>query len=143
MSLSDLSPVIIVTALVWLVTQTLKWQISRRRNPAAKFSDTGGMPSAHAAVITSAVVVLALHSGINSDGFALAVVVATIVLHDAYRTRWSVGVQAERLNELIKRQGAKGLQPVTVYRGHRGREVIAGVIFGGVLAALLNYLLYP
>lgn len=136
------NPVIIVSAIVWLAAECTKYLVSLEfGNTKAKFFDPGGMPSAHAAIISAAGTVIALRSGLDSDLFGLAVVVAAIVFHDAYRVRWSVGQTAERLNEVLKKTKA-GVAPVAVWKGHRIREVAAGAVFGVVLAWISYQVLY-
>lgn len=137
-----LNAVLVVSALVWLITQTTKFITARLTGRPARFFDSGGMPSAHAAVIAAAATVIGLDQGLTSPIFGLAVVVAAIVLHDAGRVRWMAGETAERVNELLKRAKSKGT-PVPVYRGHRLSEVVVGTLFGIALGAVLFYQLYP
>ncbi len=135
-----LNPVLVVSGLVWLIAQTTKFITARLSGRPAGFLDTGGMPSSHAAVIAAAATVIALDQGLASPLFGLAVIVAAIVLHDAYRVRWMAGETAERLNASLRRTK---LKPVPVYRGHRLSEVAIGILFGIALGAVFFYQLYP
>jgi uncharacterized protein len=135
------NPVIVIALLVWLVTQSLKFTLARLAGKDARFSDPGGMPSAHAAVIMAAVTVIGLDYGFDDPLFGLAAVVAAIILHDAFRLRWSAGQTAERLNQVIKQTKTKA-KPVVVWRGHRLREVAAGAGLGVALGGGLYVLFY-
>lgn len=134
-----LNPVLVLPFSVWLVTQTLKWVLAKRHNPDAKFSDSGGMPSAHAAVIGSAATAIAWRDGLDSSLFGLAAVVTAIVMHDAFRLRWAVGEQASRINAIIDQAKLKNVPSAVVWRGHRLREVVAGFLLG-IGLTILGYL---
>lgn len=134
-----LNSVLVVSALVWLIAQTTKFITGRLAGRKVRFFDTGGMPSAHAAVIACAAAVIGLDQGFASPLFGLAVVVAAIVLNDACGVRWMAGETAERVNQLAKGKG----KTIAVYRGHRVSEVVIGTLFGIALGALFYYQLYP
>lgn len=93
------TPILAVSALIWLITQTTKYLVGRATRPQ-KFLDTGGMPSVHAAVIVGTTTAIALQDGTDSAAFALGVVVSAIVMHDAVRVRWPLGETAARVNDL-------------------------------------------
>lgn len=135
------NPVIVLSLAAWLLTQTTKYLLARPKNPQARLSDPGGMPSSHAAVVAAATTVIGLDAGIDSNLFGLAIVVTAIVLHDAFRLRWAVGEQSVRTNEIIKRVKLQ-LPPVVVWRGHRLREVIVGFVIGTIVAGALYQLFY-
>lgn len=137
-SISDvfLNPVLIVSGLVWLFAEVTKVVTARLTSRSAGLFDSGGMPSGHSAVIAAAVSVIGLEQGFASPLFGFAVIVAGIVLHDAFRVRWMAGETAERVNALSR----KGRQKV--HRGHRLSEVVVGVLFGIALAVTLYNALY-
>ncbi len=132
-------PVLIITGLVWLIAETTKFLVGLMHGRDRRFFDSGGMPSVHAAVIVGATTAISLVEGVGSSLFALGVVVSAIVVHDAVRVRWPLGEQAVRLNRLS--QKAK-LPAVPVIRGHRIREVVAGGVYGALLAAALYRLFW-
>lgn len=136
------NPVIVISVIVWAAAEVSKFIIRRLfGDQSGKLFNPGGMPSAHAAFIAGAATVIALTSGLASPLFGLAVVVAAIVFHDAYRVRWSVGQTADRLNQVISQTKAK-TKPVVVWKGHRIREVAAGAVFGVILAWVSYLTLY-
>ncbi|MEK6963301.1 MAG: divergent PAP2 family protein [Nanoarchaeota archaeon] len=90
--------------------------------------ENGGMPSAHAAVVT------ALSAGIYvEEGFSFlfvaCVVFALIVLNDALTVRWQTGVQAGLLSGLLS---AKKRSKVHLSNslGHTPSEILAGIVLG-------------
>ena len=68
---------------------------------------SGGMPSAHSAIVVSLAVFLGLQDGWDSSVFGLATWLAIIVMYDAMMVRYSSGMQGETLNKLISEQGSK------------------------------------
>lgn len=136
------NPVVTLSLFAWLIVQTAKFIGNRRRDSQAKFSDSGGMPSSHAAVIGAATTVIGLADGVESSLFGLAVVVMAIVVHDAFRLRWAVGEQAARLNLITQQEHLKNVPPVVVWRGHRLREVAVGLGLGSALAAVGYLVVY-
>ena len=124
------NPVVILAFVAWFITQSIKYVLNRSRDSEAKFSDPGGMPSSHAAVVGAAATVIGLDTGLDSDVFGLALVVAAIVVHDAYRVRWAVGEQARRLNDLLAVSSLADKSPVVVWKGHRMRELAVGLLLG-------------
>lgn len=135
------NPVLIITAVSWLVAEVAKYAGRRLSGSPARFGDTGGMPSGHAAFVTAAATVIGLEAGFDGPLFALAAVVVAIVLHDAVRLRWAVGEQATLLNLLLQK-AQLGSAPVIVWRGHRLREVLVGSLLGIALSGLLYWWWY-
>lgn len=101
-----------------------------------KVLDSGGMPSAHTAVLSSATMVIGLADGLNSGVFALAVVVLAIVMHDAIRVRRSSGEQGLAISQMIKEQKSSIKIP-RIYKGHTPLEVIFGLILGIIVGSIV------
>jgi acid phosphatase family membrane protein YuiD len=106
----------------------------------------GHMPSAHTAFVTSLITSVALFDddGLKSGAFAVAVILAVIVIDDAVRLRMYMGDQGRYLNMLIRQLNINEEQfPRLKERmGHKVKEVIVGgilgIIFTFILANLLN-----
>ena len=86
---------VLIAALIgWFVAQGLKipihylveheWDLSR-------FHGSGGMPSSHTAMVVSAAIMIGATNGYASGVFAVAVVVALIVMYDATGVRRETG----------------------------------------------------
>jgi len=98
---------------------------------------TGGMPSSHAALVSSLCTSLALVRGIASDLFIFSFWFALVVLRDAMGIRRSAGLLAKALNNLGKQTSEKtGLdfQAVKEIQGHTPLEVIVGTSLGICIA---------
>jgi len=98
---------------------------------------TGGMPSSHAAVVSSLVTSIAFVKGIASNLFIFSFWFALVVLRDAMGVRRSAGLMAKALNDLGKQAAEKtGLdfRMVKVIQGHTPLEVVVGSLLGVSIA---------
>ncbi|MEQ1849337.1 MAG: divergent PAP2 family protein [Candidatus Peribacteraceae bacterium] len=96
------------------------------------FFRSGGMPSTHSAFVTSLLIVVWQHAGLDSIEFAIAFVIASLFWYDAMVSRKEIGEQAKVLNQLQK------LSVLKERIGHSLKEVIGGIVFGaGVTLGLL------
>jgi acid phosphatase family membrane protein YuiD len=97
----------------------------------------GGMPSAHAALVTALAVSVGLTEGFDSHEAMIAVGFGTIVLADAATLRRAAGDQAALLNRIVDRLGGPekfGVKRLRERLGHTRREVVGGVLFGMAVA---------
>ncbi len=138
--------VLIVPVIAWAISQGLKQVFHLMgRNRRVFSGDTnpkillsGGMPSAHSAIVVSLAVFLGLQDGWDSSVFGLATWLAIIVMYDAMMVRYSSGMQGETLNKLISERGSK-LKKLRVAHGHTPVEVAAGAAIGMVVAAVVFF----
>lgn len=109
-------------------------------------SETGGMPSSHAALVSALATGLGLTQGFDSPYFALAVALSMIVTYDAQGVRRQAGEHARALNVIIAELLSgheieeKHLSEVL---GHSRMEVFAGVLFGIAVMLLWKLALQP
>jgi len=94
---------------------------------------TGGMPSSHAALVSSLCASVAFFEGITSNLFIFSFWFALVVLRDAMGVRRSAGLMAKTLNDLGKQVTEKtgiNFHPVKEIQGHSPPEVIVGGLLG-------------
>ncbi len=135
---------VLLTALIaWGLAQGLKLPImsfiQRRLNWSVLFS-AGGMPSSHAALITSCANAIGLWQGYNSPLFALSTTIAIIVLYDATGVRHQAGIHAARINFLFQEllQGHSwNEEELREVLGHTPLEVLAGTLLGIAVSTLI------
>ncbi|KAJ0053689.1 hypothetical protein Pint_01989 [Pistacia integerrima] len=72
-----------------------------KRWDSKRMLGSGGMPSSHSATVMALVVAIALQEGTGGPAFAIAVVLACIVMYDASGVRLHAGRQAELLNQIV------------------------------------------
>ena len=132
----------------WLVAQVLKTLINGLF--LGKFSlermwGSGGMPSSQSATVCSLVVAAARLYGPDSAIFALAFIMAIIVMYDAMGVRRETGEQAKILNRMLtdwmEAESANspflGDKKLKEMVGHTPFEVLGGAIVGVAVGWLI------
>lgn len=132
---------ILGTALLcWAVAQILKvllYLIKNRRFSFERVVGAGGMPSSHSATVCGLTTAMGRVCGLDSPMFAIAFVLACIVMYDATGVRRAAGEQAKVLNRLLEGQQVDPQKALKEFLGHTPLEVLAGAVLGIVLAAVL------
>ena len=136
--------VLMTTVVSWAVAQTVKVLLGilrERRFNFKWFIGVGGMPSSHASGMASLAASVGFICGFNSYQFAIATVIALIVMFDAQGVRRTVGIQAEILNKIMDDLYWKGKVEEERLRellGHTPVEVIAGAVLG-ILISIISF----
>lgn len=126
------------------LAQLVKFSMSFLRTGSANFSyfaTSGGMPSAHSALVSALATAVGLTEGFDAPYVMIGVGFGLIVLCDAATLRRETGRHAALLNRLVDKLNDR-LEPserIEVRRlkerlGHKRREVVAGVVFGMFVA---------
>lgn len=104
----------------------------------------GGMPSAHSATVCALLVATGRYCGTGSTEFALALVLAIIVMYDAMGVRRETGEQAKILNRMLsewmdRESDAMPFWEIKTERmvGHTPIQVLTGAIFGIAVGLLM------
>ena len=135
---ADENRMLVTAATAVVVAQALKFIVSSWRNRTVlseRLFSSGGMPSAHSAMVTSLATAVGSTHGWHSDLFAIVAVFSVIVLYDAVNIRYAVGQQARFLNSLFGRR--EGESPEFKEQlGHTPQEIVAGAVLGVIIATL-------
>ena len=142
------NPYLITALSSWAVAQVIKaiiHAIVNKKFDIHRLFGDGGMPSGHSATVTSLAIITGLINGFGSAVFAVAMILAVVVCHDAMGVRQETGKQAAVLNELIELFSLpldSELREIKLkeFVGHTPVQVLAG-IFVGVVNAIVMY--YP
>jgi len=104
--------------------------------------ETGGMPSAHSAFVAALAAGVGQTAGWASTEFAIATVLAIVVMYDAAGVRQAAGKQAQVLNQMIGElfQESHMFQESQLKEilGHTPFQVLAGLIFGIFVSCLAS-----
>lgn len=138
--------VLISAILGWFVAQVLKTLIHlffTRKFVAERLVGSGGMPSSHSSTVCALATSVAIHHGPDSTAFAIALILAIIVMHDAMGVRRETGIQARVLNEMMKLFEDMGsdMPPqdkLKEFVGHTPLQVLIGGILGILIALIIN-----
>jgi acid phosphatase family membrane protein YuiD len=137
-----LSPYLLAILLGWIVAQGAKYIIvavrQHRFDHIRQLYLSGNMPSAHSATVMALSVVVLLRDGIDSPLFAIAALLAGIVMYDAVMVRRSSGEQGIAIQQLIKEHKSAIPFPRAA-KGHTPLEVLVGA-FLGVLIGVVVFL---
>lgn len=135
----------LIPMLVGLVAQFSKRFLNHNWHPEmteikSHLPHYGGMPSAHTAFAFSLLTVIASESGIASPSFAIAIVLAVIILDDALRMRIFLGHHGEALHKLIEKlpeKEQKSFPLLETQLGHKPVEAFAGALVGIILTLII------
>ena len=97
------------------------------------------MPSSHSAVVTSLATLIGKYNGVDGPIFALALIVAFVVMYDACGVRRAAGKQAKVLNEIVNTPGLSNVQVQEKLQealGHTPTQVFVGFLIG-LIAGLI------
>ena len=122
--------------LAWFIAQvskTIYECVRYRQIKLSRLVSSGGMPSSHSALVTSLATATGRVTGVGSPSFAIAAVLAGIVMYDAAGVRRAVSIQARILNQMID-EAFQG-KPFAEERlreliGHTPVQVLVGALLG-------------
>ena len=130
----------------WFVAQVLKTLIHMfitREFVAERMVGGGGMPSSHSATVCGLATSAGLKYGGGSFEFAIAVMLAIIVMYDAMGVRRETGKQGRVLNEMLEVLTNMG-KPISAeeklkeFVGHTPLQVLMGAILVIIIALLIG-----
>lgn len=136
----DISPYLIAITVGWIAAQGAKYLLiaikKRSLSDIRQLYLSGNMPSAHSATTIALVTVIWLRDGLQSGLFAVAAMLAGVVMYDAMMVRRSSGEQGEAIQKLIVEQKSKVALPRAA-KGHTPVEVVIGALLGGVVGLVV------
>lgn len=134
---------IVIPLVLWIIIQTFKvitdLVINRRLN-VRRIIGAGGMPSSHSAVVCSLAMCIGKEYGFSSGIFAIALIMAFVVMYDAAGIRRAAGKQARILNHILD---TPGLSQVEVQErliealGHTPIQVFVGALLGSIAGLVI------
>lgn len=135
--------VLLVAVVACLIAQASKLVIELIKNRKVNVRvlvTTGGMPSAHSALVTSLATGVGQTSGWASPEFAIATIFAVIVMYDAAGVRQAAGKQARILNqmidELFREHHKFNEDRLKELLGHTPFQVVVGSVLGVTISWL-------
>ena len=137
--------ILIASTFSWLISQILKFVITAIVEKKWRFErlvGDGGMPSGHSATVTAMMLMTGYICGLASAEFAIATLLAIIVMHDATGVRREAGKHAVTLLQIIdafnemasEKDKLAQQEKLKVFVGHTPVQVF----FGGVTGALTS-----
>jgi acid phosphatase family membrane protein YuiD len=137
---------LISAAAAWLIAQIFKVFTGifheRHFSLISLLTGTGGMPSSHSACVTALATSSLLKFGIGSGYFAIAAILAIVVMRDASGVRREAGKQAKVLNQIVQElfttnDEQRFQTDLKELLGHTPLQVFVGALLGGAVAICL------
>src|SRR6056297_1158439 len=128
----------------WLAAQAMKMIVTfveSRRIDFAALVSTGGMPSAHSAMVCGLATSVGLQAGFGTPLFATTLAFAIVVMFDAQSVRRAAGLQAKLLNQIVDelfRNHNLSEQKLAELLGHTRLEVFLGLLTGIFVALAMH-----
>ena len=139
--------ILLLSGISWALAQLAKGLIqliTEGRLTMAQVLSSGGMPSSHSAFVTCCAVTVGSLYGFDSGMFAVAAVMAIVVMYDACNVRRQSGEQAKAINLILQNWDNMtpellGLQ-VKVLLGHTPLQVFFGALLGLLVSVIYGFL---
>jgi acid phosphatase family membrane protein YuiD len=135
--------VLLLALVACLIAQATKLVIELIVNHKVNFRvlvETGGMPSSHSALVTALATGVGMVDGWDSTQFAIATIVAFVVMYDSQGVRQAAGKQARILNQIMDEffTGDHHFNEDRLKEllGHTPVQVIAGSLLGVVVCVI-------
>ena len=149
--------VLCVAIIAWVAAQVMKTVLNfimTKKFHVERLVGAGGMPSSHTALVCSMTIAVSKLTGVNSPEFAIAFIIAAVVMYDAMGVRRAAGEQAKVLNKIVFQWGdvVKKDSPqdgevqkqnteeelakkeLKEFLGHTPLEVLGGALLGILIA---------
>ena len=124
---------------LWAVVQVTKIiieYIKTKKINLRRLVGAGGMPSSHSAIVCSLASCVGKQYGFDSGVFAIAFIMALIVMYDATGVRRAAGKQAAILNKMLETPQMSKIEvqgKLVELLGHTPIQVFVGAIIGFVV----------
>lgn len=139
-----------LSILAWAIAQVAKFFVNLATNGERDWHyllTGGGMPSSHSATVCACAASVAFLYGFSSPYFAIAAVLAVVVMYDAFNVRRETGEQAKILNYMMEHWNQ--MEPGEIFDtalkelvGHTPLQVLMGALLGIAVGWGGSYLLY-
>ena len=127
---------------LWFAIQTFKViydLVTTKKFNIKRIMGAGGMPSSHSAIVTGLATLIGKYEGVDTPIFALALIVAFVVMYDACGVRRAAGKQAALLNKIVETPGLSGVQVserLVEVLGHTPTQVVVGALIGVIVGLI-------
>ncbi|MDR1002232.1 MAG: divergent PAP2 family protein [Oscillospiraceae bacterium] len=144
---------LVCSILGWTLAQIFKFILTlvvNRRLEFERLFGAGGMPSGHSATVTALVIAVSRQCGVSSVEFAIATVIASVVIYDAMGVRHEAGKHAQVINQMVKVSKEDDIPENDISAnelkeslGHTPLEVLGGIMLGILIPVILPMNVLP
>ena len=133
--------IIIAPIIAWAVSQIMKtitYVVVEKEFVFKRIISDGGMPSAHSATVVALAGMCGWTQGFDSALFAMAMILAIVIMRDAVGVRRESGVNASAIKQLADKSNKEldeGEEPIETNKlkvlvGHTPLQVACGCVIG-------------
>ena len=132
-----------IAQLLKVIINSIKYIIDKKRGKIATkvtlatLFKLGGMPSSHTATVIALAASVGMHSGWDSDVYAVSGVFAFIVMFDAIKVRLPIEKLTDAFNLLKDKVYGRDEEDLKKVEGHTFPEIIGGFIVGASVALFM------
>ena len=133
---------IYIPFLLWFGIQLFKLiydLVTTKKFNFKRIMGAGGMPSSHSAVVVGLATLIGKYEGVGTPIFALAFIVAFVLMYDACGVRRAAGKQPALLDKLVETPGLTGVQvseKLVEVLGHTPIQVLVGALIGFIVGII-------
>ena len=142
---------ILITAFAcWLCAQVIKTAINAWLTQSLDLSrmlGDGGMPSSHSATVTGLALMTGLECGFDTAEFAIALILAVVVMHDATGVRYETQKQANAIEQIVSYVNELFEENLSLevklkkFVGHSKLQVFIGSLVGIIITLFIYFFL--
>ena len=136
MRTDQINVILLIALISWGTAQILKTLIhfiKTKNFKAERLTGAGGMPSAHSATVCATAITTCRVCGICSPEFALAMILAMVVMYDAMGVRRFMDKFDDKVDE-IEEKKPEEIHELKEFLGHTPLEVLCGALLGILIA---------
>ena len=140
--------ILVTAAICWFVAQVIKtlvnWALTDEFDWRRMIGD-GGMPSSHSATVTGLALMTGLETGFNTPAFAIATILAAVVMHDATGVRYETQKQATAIEQIVSYFNELMEENISLevklkkFVGHSKMQVFAGAAVGAIVTCIIYF----
>lgn len=133
---------IYIPFLLWFFIQVFKVitdLVITKKLDVKRILGAGGMPSSHSAVVCALATLIGREYGFDSGVFAVAMIMAFVVMYDAAGVRRAAGKQARIINKILETPGLTTVEvqeKLVEVLGHTPIQVFVGALIGFITGAV-------
>ena len=142
----------IIPFIVWVVVQLVKLCIDLYNTKKFSIHNlwvSGWFPSVHGALSSSVTTLIALHDGLQSTIFAIAITLSFLFRYDAMNVRYESGQHAQYINKMrselqgvLDEEKKATMSNLKERIGHTPLEVLWWIVFWVWITILVYYFIY-
>jgi acid phosphatase family membrane protein YuiD len=140
--------ILVSAAIAWALAQITKVftnLFSSKKFQIKMMFSNGGMPSSHSSTVVALCTACAIRDGFASTGFAVSLILAMIVMNDAFGVRYEAGKHAKIINRIAEElfSGDPTLVNSSLKElvGHTPFQVFIGALLGVAVAIVYALIL--